>query len=558
MLIEGVIGGSGANGLTLNGPGELVLAGVNTYTGATLVNAGTVTILEASALGATGASDGTAVAAGAVLRIDDDAGLAIGMERLTLSGQGSGGTGALLSAGGVNSWAGPVTLAADATIGVSVDSLTVSGAIGQSGGARSLTKAGTGGLTLTGVNTFTGGAIVNKGTLTLGTGAGLASVSLTVASQGTLSIASGAAISTSAALAVDGSLDFNGATVSVASLTGAASGVVTLNGTALTLGAGSFAGTIEDGASVGSLVKTGAGLLALTGANTYTGGTVIGGGALGIASEAALGASGALTLAGGTLRLDAPLTLTRNLSIGAGGGKIDTNGHDIVVSGSISGSLPLQKEGDGMLVLSSANAGFTGSLEILDGLLRLTGTASVPGFIDGGGSFDGNGLVGALTVRDAGILAPGVGVGTLRAGGLSLLAGSHFQLELDGRAAGMQYDQLSITGSVSLAGHLSVSSLNGFTPNHGDKFFVLVNDGTDAITGGFNGFGQGSTVTFGGISFLLSYTGDSASGSFTGGNDVVLQAIPEPSALHALLAGVALFAGCARLQRRRRCSWPMA
>src|SRR5271163_1303534 len=63
-----------------------------------------------------------------------------------------------------------VVLQADATINtVFADStLTVAGPIAESGGAFSLTKDGPGTLTLTGVKTFTGGTIVNAGTLQLG------------------------------------------------------------------------------------------------------------------------------------------------------------------------------------------------------------------------------------------------------------------------------------------------------------------------------------------------------------------------------------------------------
>ena len=104
-------------------------------------------------------------------------------------------------------------------------------------------------------------------------------------------------------------------------------------------------------------------------------------------------------------------------------------------------------------------------------------------------------------------------------------------------------------GGVTLAGDLQGSFLNGFIPAHNDRFFIIINDGVDAVSGTFVGFTQGSTLSFGGRDFMVGYTGDSAGGSFTGGNDVVLQAIPEPGAGTLLLGSLGMALG---LQRRRR------
>jgi hypothetical protein len=81
-----------------------------------------------------------------------------------------------------------------------------------------------------------------------------------------------------------------------------------------------------------------------------------------------------------------------------------------------------------------------------------------------------------------------------------------------------------------------------------DMIFILLNDGPDAITGTYTGLAQGVTAaTFGGFDWKISYQGNSGgSPSFLGGNDIVLQAIPEPSS--ALLGGLGLLA----LLRRRR------
>ena len=61
--------------------------------------------------------------------------------------------------------------------------------------------------------------------------------------------------------------------------------------------------------------------------------------------------------------------------------------------------------------------------------------------------------------------------------------------------------------------------LPSFTPVPGDQFVILVNDGTDPISGTFAGLPNGTAFTVGGTSFLISYAGGD------GGNDVVLTAI---------------------------------
>jgi hypothetical protein len=134
----------------------------------------------------------------------------------------------------------------------------------------------------------------------------------------------------------------------------------------------------------------------------------------------------------------------------------------------------------------------------------------------------------------------------LDTGDLILAANSLFAVEIGG-TTGSLYDQLNVTGSVSLAGNLSGSLLNGFNPNVNDTFYLILNDGTDAVTGTFAGLPQGSTVNIGGHSFSISYTANGDGG--TTGNDVALVAqVPEPTAMVSLLGGLGLLLGW----RRRR------
>jgi hypothetical protein len=55
-----------------------------------------------------------------------------------------------------------------------------------------------------------------------------------------------------------------------------------------------------------------------------------------------------------------------------------------------------------------------------------------------------------------------------------------------------------------------------------------------------------------GQQFAISYDGDATNGTFHGGNDAVLMAIPEPTGAGMLVAGGAMLIGLQRMRRRGR------
>ncbi len=227
------------------------------------------------------------------------------------------------------------------------------------------------------------------------------------------------------------------------------------------------------------------------------------------------------------------------------------------ISGIISGTVQndVLKSGDGILELSGTNT-FAGATIAHEGTLLVNGSTTTSFLTDvrPGAILGGKGTLAALKVENGGKVAPGDLPGhasilsaqnTTFAGGASVLS-----IEIGGPSAGGDgltgYDRLNITGTVALNGaSLQLLSLNGFLAANGQLFFILNNDGTDPVVGTF---AQGSTVTAGSQIFAISYAADFGSNSFTGGNDIALMLIPEPSAASLVLAA-ALGIGS---RRRRR------
>jgi fibronectin-binding autotransporter adhesin len=138
--------------------------------------------------------------------------------------------------------------------------------------------------------------------------------------------------------------------------------------------------TISGGGSIGgstAITKNGTGSLGLYTANSYTGGTVLNAGTLAITNNNALGAvSGGVTLAGGVLQLNGPVANSRSLAmsvdseIGVGAGvTASLNG---VISGSSSG---LTKTDGGTLTLGGNNT-YSGPTLVNAGTLSIAGSVA--------------------------------------------------------------------------------------------------------------------------------------------------------------------------------------
>ncbi|NDC54855.1 MAG: hypothetical protein EBZ74_11385, partial [Planctomycetia bacterium] len=328
---------SGSGSFTQAGLGTTTFTGANTYSGTTTISSGTLQVGNGGTAGSLGA--GAVVNNGALIFNRSDAVTAASV----ISGTGSvTKTGGGVS-GGLRVTGGAISVTSDANLGATGGSVDLDGGTINVGtvtiAAARPVRLGTnnGYITTTGggVSTFAA-ALSGSGGLGIGWDAGTTVLSGsnsysgpttigTTAAYGqwndsranpTLKIGNANALPTASALVFGSSansntatLDLNGFNASAGGLTGGGNAIIdnTAAGAAsLTAapasGTSTFGGVIKNISGAVSLIKGGAGWQVLSGSNTYSGGTVINGGVLQVATDAQLGATaGSVTLNGGQL-----------------------------------------------------------------------------------------------------------------------------------------------------------------------------------------------------------------------------------------------------------------
>jgi autotransporter-associated beta strand protein len=261
------VGGSisGTTGLLKTGNGTLLIQNANNYLGTTTISGGSIELLSSSGLPTT--SDVVVNSPGTL-----DAG--VGGNIGGLSGNGT--------LDNVSNFGGnPVMSVGNDNVGG-----TFSGIIRNSTGTLGLTKNGNGLLKLTGANTYSGPTTLNAGSLVVGNPSALG-ISVVTVNAGTL--------------------DLGGNSVTMASLAGAGGTITNTSGTVVTnvltiTNGNSFNGVIAENSSGAKLqvVVLGNAEERLNGANTYSGGTIVGESAtVGTQSGGSLG-TGSITLSNGT------------------------------------------------------------------------------------------------------------------------------------------------------------------------------------------------------------------------------------------------------------------
>ncbi len=531
-----VTGRLGGNvGVVKSTSGLATLTGVKTYTGSTRISEGTLSINGDSSLGTAPATTtpnhliidaGATLAVSATTTLDSKRGIAIGPSTGTGVATISVGSGVTLNYAGI---------IAD-----------------QASGSGNLTKAGLGTLTLSGINTYTGGTSITAGTLSITNDRNLGALPTSTASQNIL---------------INGGTLLTTGTVDIDALRGITIGSPTASGLATISVSGTlnYAGVIADnGTGSDSLTKTGTGKLVLTGANTYTGSTTIigiletnllldGGVASGIGASTNSAANlilgnGSST---GTLRYVGPTTNTDRLfTIGTssttGDTVIDSSGtgalrftnntgeiavsvgttHDLVFTGTNTANnyfapviknlnaspTNVLKEGTGTWELAGANL-YTGTTTLTDGKLVVQqienqGVASNLGqngaiLLNGGTlTYTGNGSSTDRTLQLANMASPGTieasGTGALEftsAATVTVTGNTTRTLRLGGTGTGIVSTTIPNPGST---GRLNIIKQDGGTWQlngpHSYSGATTVQSGRLQIDGTVTASSQGYTV----------------------------------------------------------------
>lgn len=344
-------------------------------------------------------------------------------------------------------------------------------------------------------NTFTGSVTLSSSSVRLDHGLGLQYNALT-ADGGTLTF--GSAVTSATIGSIDGPIALN--------LTNQNAQPV-----ALTLGGNNASTALSQTISgSGSLIKTGAGALTLSAANTFTGGTTINGGLIEFSALENFG-TGHVTLDGGGARWASGTSTDlspRLNALGSGGGTFDTNGSDVTFSTALAGPGALTKTGAGTLTLAPGST-YAGGTTIRAGVIE---------FGSGGALGTGN-----LTL-DGGALRWASGTSTDISARLNPIGAGGATFDTNG-------NDVSFITSISGSGAL-VKNGAGMLTLTGDNTvggMVTLNAGALAITGAFTAGGialNGGSLSVGGT-IGIGAAGLSITSDTTLSNPIVLAAATQ-------------------------------
>lgn len=310
----------------------------------------------------------------------------------------------------------------------------------------------------------------------------------------------------------------------------------------------------------GDVIKTGAGVVVLSGANTYTGKTVVNAGSIQVSAEAGLGGNPTggfqadqLTLNGGTLIATANMLIddaNRGITLGATGGTFSVNsGVTLTVANAIAGGGTFTKSGAGTMVANGAN-NFNGAVVVNAGTLTFgnqlalasgtvtAGTMNLGGAVN---SFSGTVQVGTLATGAlnyavvGGSLSIGSGASsnldigvindastTARKGTVDLRGSASFTANVGMVRLGVYVSggNVGLEGDLFLATNNTITASTSFvvasssTPGVAGVNTVAFGSGTNTVNtpvmtiGGFKGSGE-ATLASGGTLTLQGLSGGS-------------------------------------------------
>ncbi|EAV6173078.1 autotransporter-associated beta strand repeat-containing protein [Salmonella enterica] len=472
------IGGSGQ--VVKSGDEMLTLSGANSYTGGTLISDGTLVASNVEALGSGDVTNDAVLELNTGGDFDNNIGgtgsvVKFGDKTLTLSGANSYTGGTTISGGTLVATNVEALGSGDVTDNTVLELNTGGTFDNVISGSGQVVKSGDEMLTLSGANSYTGGTTISGGTLVasnveaLGSGDVTDNATLELNTGGTFdNVISGSGqvvksgdetLTLSGANSYTGGTTISGGTLVASNVEALGSGDVTDNATLEMNTGGDFTNNIG---GTGSVVKSGDKTLTLSGANSYTGGTIISGGTLVATNVDALGTGDVIDNA--TLELNT-------------GGTFDN---------AISGSGQVVKSGDETLTLSGTNT-YTGGTTISGGTLIAThvnalGTGAIDNraslLLDASGQF----TVTDLTTESGGNTEIGAG-STLQATTLTQKSDSTLTINLNSNTVDPVIhaaSQVSLAGTLDITGVGDVLDSDPASTDDLDTFTLIASDKTIA------------------------------------------------------------------------------
>ncbi|EDT7268026.1 autotransporter outer membrane beta-barrel domain-containing protein [Salmonella enterica subsp. enterica] len=506
---------SGSGKVEKSGDDALTLSGANSYTGGTLISGGTLVASNVEALGSGDVTDNATLALNTGGTFDN-----------TISGSGqvvkSGDD--VLTLSGSNTYTGGTTISGGTLIASNVDALGTGDVTNDAtlelntggdftnniSGNGQVVKSGDDTLTFSGSNTYTGGTLISSGTLVandvnaLGTGDVTDNATLelntggdftnNISGSGQVVKSGDDTLTLSGTNSYTGGTTISGGTLVATNVEALGTGDVTNNATLELNTGGDFTNNISGS---GQVVKSGDETLTLSGANSYTGGTLISSGTLVANDVNALGTgdvtdnavlelntggdfdnaisgsgqvvksgdetltlSGANSYTGGTLISGGTLVATSVEALGSGDVtdnavlELNTGG---TFDNAISGSGQVVKSGDKTLTLSGANS-YTGGTTISGGTLVASNVNALgSGDIDNYASLQlnasGQFVTANLTTHDNATTAIGAG-SALRGNTLTQEANSTLAVHLTDSNSGaiVTADHANLGGTLDITG----------------------------------------------------------------------------------------------------------
>ena len=168
-----------------------------------------------------------------------------------------------------------------------------------------------------------------------------------------------------------------------------------------------------------------------------------------------------------------------NLEADSGNASIDVQSgtHQFQVAVNLNSETDLSADSDASIAFQNVlnlngnnlNTSGSGTISINNRTNAGGGTVNVAS-----GTVGGDGTIGGDVDNSGGTVSPGNSPGTLTIdGNYNQGSGGTLAIEIGGTQAGVNHDVLDVLGDASLAGTLSVSLIDGFTPSGGDTFKVL-------------------------------------------------------------------------------------